>query len=168
MGGRTDRGNPRIHLRLDPRVLYGLEIVARKHGLTVNQAIYAIIEGYLEKVGGVAPRPPMDRALLNRVTITRLRALLSQLEFEIDTLDMVAVREKRLEELDKSVQQLNRMAERANDVNQRMRIYQVLGFLCQIIDGLLNAQIDAITQAILEMKKRLELLEEAFPTSETT
>jgi len=60
------------------------------------------------------------------------------------------------------------MVERANNVNQRMRIYQVLGSLCQIIDGLLNAQIDTITQAILKMKRRLKLLEEAFSTSETT
>jgi len=60
------------------------------------------------------------------------------------------------------------MVERANNVNQRMRIYQVLASLCQIIDGLLNAQIDTITQAILKMKRRLKLLEEAFSTSETT
>jgi len=55
MGCRPDRGNPRIHLRLDPRVLYGLEIVVR-HGLTVHQVIYAIVEGHLENVGGVASR----------------------------------------------------------------------------------------------------------------
>jgi len=56
LGGRPDRGNPRVHLRLDPRILAGLEIVARKHGLTVHQVIYAMIEGYLARVGGGAPR----------------------------------------------------------------------------------------------------------------
>jgi hypothetical protein len=64
LGGRPDRENPRIHLRLDPRILAGLEIVARKHGLTVHQVIYAMIEGYLAKVGGVAPHPPYRRGAL--------------------------------------------------------------------------------------------------------
>jgi predicted HicB family RNase H-like nuclease len=52
LGGRPNRGNPRFHLRLDPRILAGLEIVARRHGLTVNQVIYVMIEGYLARVGG--------------------------------------------------------------------------------------------------------------------
>jgi hypothetical protein len=77
LGGRPDRGNPRIHLRLDPRILAGLEIVARKHGLTVHQMIYAVTEGYLARVGGVAPQRPPSEELLNRVAMTKLKTLLS-------------------------------------------------------------------------------------------
>lgn len=63
--------------------------------MTVQQVIYAMIEGYLAQVGGVAPRPPIDEATLNSVTITKLKAPLAQLRFEIDALDIATVREKR-------------------------------------------------------------------------
>ena len=159
MGGRPDRGNPRVHLRLDPRVLYGLEIVARRQGLTVHQVIYAIIEGYLARVGGVAPQPPMSEELLNRVTVTRLKAILSQLRFELDMSDIATVKEKRLTDLDKAVQDLVRMAERSKSIEQRIRVSQALGYLCLTIDGFLNGQKDAIDQAVTEMEKKLELLE---------
>ena len=96
------------------------------------------------------------------MTVTRLKALLSMLRFQIDTLDMATVREKRLKDLDKAVQDLNRIAERSKSIEQRMRIYQALGYLCLIIDRLvLNAQKDEVSQATLDMEKRLEHLEEA-------
>lgn len=168
LGGRPDRGNPRIHLRLDPRLLHGLEIIARKHGLTIHQVIYAMIEGYLAGVGGVAPRPPMDQAILTRVTVTRLKALLSMLRFELDTLDVATVREKRLEDLDKAFQDLNRIVERSKSLDQRVKIYQALGYLCQVIDSLvLNARKDEITQATLEMGKKLVLLDVVSSASKT-
>lgn len=63
-------------------------------------------------------------------------------------------------DLDKAVQDLNRMAERSKSIDHRLRAYQVLAFLCQIIDGLvLNAHRDEITQAMGSMEKRLELLD---------
>lgn len=159
MGGRPDRGNPRVHLRLDPRILAGLEIVARRHGLTVHQVIYAMIEGYLAKVGGVAPHPPMSEELLKRVTVTKLKALLSMLRFELGMSDIATVREKRLEDLDRAVQDINRMAERSKGIEQRIGIYQALGYLCLTIDKLVfNAQKDEVIQAILDLEKRLELL----------
>ena len=124
--------------------------------MTVHQVIYAIIEGYLEKVGGVAPQRPPSVELLNRVTVTRLRALLSMLRFEIDTLDMATVREKRLKDLDKAIQDLNRVAERSNSIERRIGIYQALGYLCLIIDRLvLTAQKDEITYATLDWRRDL-------------
>jgi hypothetical protein len=84
-------GNPRIHIRVDPRVLYGLETRSIRHELAVHQFIYAMVEAYLAR-RGVAPRHTMDRALLSRATVTRLKALLSMLEFEIDTLDVATVK----------------------------------------------------------------------------
>jgi len=83
--------------------------------------IYAIIEGYLAKVGGVAPRSPTSDATLNRVTVTKLKALIAQLRFEIDMSGITTVREKRLKDLDRAVQDLNRMAERLNGIDQRLR-----------------------------------------------
>jgi hypothetical protein len=63
-------------------------------------------------------------------------------------------------DLDKAVQDLNRMAERSKSIDHRLKVYQVLGFLCQIIDGLvLNAQRDDVTQATLSLERRLELLD---------
>jgi len=82
--------------------------------------------------------------------------LLSMLRFEIDTLDMATVREKRLTDLDRAVQDLNRVAERSKSIKQRTRIYQALAYLCLTIDTLvLNAQKDEITQATLDLDKRL-------------
>jgi hypothetical protein len=102
----------------------------------------------------------MDEALLNRVTVTKLKVLAGQIRFEISRSDIATVREKRLQDLDRSVGDLNRMAERSKTFNQRVRIYQALGCLCQIIDGLvLDVKKDEITQATLCMEKRLDLLE---------
>jgi hypothetical protein len=82
-----------------------------------------MIEEYLARVGGVAPRRPMDEALFNRVTVTRLKALLSMLRFELDTLDLVTVGEKHIKDLDKAFQDLNRIVERSRSMDQRTRIY---------------------------------------------
>jgi hypothetical protein len=66
-----------------------------------------------------APRRPVDEALLNRVTVTRLKALLSMQRFEIDTLDVATVKEKRIRDLDKEFQDLNRIVERSKSLDQR-------------------------------------------------
>jgi hypothetical protein len=127
-----------------------------------------MIEGYLARVGGVAPQRPLSIELLNRATITKLKALMMQLRFEIETLDIATVRERRVIDLDKAVQDLNRMAERSKSIDHRLRVYQVLAFLCQIIDGLvLNAQRDEITHATRDMEKRLDLLETIVVASQS-
>jgi hypothetical protein len=89
-----------------------------------------------------------------------VKALLAQLRFEIDTLDIATVRDKRLTDLDRAVQDINRMAERSKSIERRIRIYQALGYLCLIVDRFaVNSQKDEITEAAREMEKRLELLE---------
>jgi hypothetical protein len=88
----------------------------------VHHFTYAMIEEYLARVGGVAPRRPMDEALFKRVTVTRLKALLSMQRFELDTLDVATVK-KRTRDLDKAFQDLNRMIARLNGLDKRIRAY---------------------------------------------
>jgi len=155
------KGNPQLKLRLDLRILEALEIEARSRGLTAQQVVYALVEGYLAQVGGVVPPlPSQSESTLTEAIITKLELLLGQLRFEIASLDLTTVRRKRLKDLDRAARQLNRMAEQAADIEQRLKIYQVMGYLCQIIDGLLsNAQKDDIQRAMGNMEKRIELLE---------
>ena len=66
--------------------------------------------------------------------------------------------------IDRAVQDINRMAERSKGIEQRIGIYQALGYLCLTIDKLVfNAQKDEVIQAILDMEKRLELLKAPSP-----
>jgi len=125
----------------------------------VHHFTYAMIEEYLARVGGVAPRRPMDEALFNRVTVTKLKASLSMLRFELDTLDVATVRQKRLKDLDKAFRDLNHTVQASKSLNQHVRICQALGYLCHIIDGLvLNDRKDEIVRATVEMEKKLDLL----------
>jgi hypothetical protein len=56
------------------------------------------------------------------------------------------------------------MAERSKSIGQRIKTYQALGYLCLTIDKLvLNAQKDEITQATLDLEKRLELMKAPSP-----
>ena len=155
------KGNPRLRIRLDLKILQALEIEARSRGLTPQQVVSALIEGYLAQVGGVGPPlPHQGDPTLNEAIITKLKLLLGQLRFEVASLDLTTLRRKRLKDLDKAARQLNRMAQQTEDIEQRLRIFQVMGYLCQIIDGLLsNAQKDDIQRAIGGMDKRIELLE---------
>jgi len=146
---------------LDRRLLVGLEIEARKRGLTVQQVIYAMVEGYLAaKVGPVISRAPLGAEALEKVIITKLRLLLGQLRFEIAAQDLTTIRRNRINDLDKAARQLNKMVEETKSLDKRLKIYQVMGYLCQIIDGLVtNAEKDELTRIMKEMEKRLELLE---------
>jgi hypothetical protein len=74
---------------------------------------------------------------LNRAILTKLLLLAGQLHYEIATWDLAKVREKRLKDLDKAARDLNKMASNVQTLEERIKIFQVMGYLCQIIDGLL-------------------------------
>jgi len=97
------KGNPQLKLRLDLRIFQALEIEARSRGLTPQQVVYALVEGYIAGVGGVVPpSSPLSGAELNRVIITKLKLLLGQLHFEVASLDL-------RKDLDKAAQALNQV-----------------------------------------------------------
>lgn len=84
--------------------------------------------------------------------MAKLRALVGQLRFEIATVDVVQIREKRVTDLTNAIEDLSTIAKSA-EPQQRLQFYQLLGYLCMVLDGILN------NVAKGEMLKRLEAVE---------
>lgn len=85
--------------------------------------------------------------------MAKLRGLLGQLRFEIATVDVAGIREKRVEDLSTAIVDIAVLAKSA-EPNDRLRFYQLLGFLIMVQDGLLN------NVAKGELLKRLAAVEE--------
>jgi len=91
-----------------------------------------------------------------------LYALFREMRFYIAKLDVPAIREFLVANLMAAIDDAHNRARKAKDVEDRLEYYRVIGYLCQIIDGLvLNDQKDEITRANRDMEKRLKLLEAA-------
>ena len=69
--------------------------------------------------------------------MAKLRGLLGQLRFEIATIDVAEIREKRVNDLSNAIDDLASLAKSAKP-EERLRYYQLLGFLCMVLDGVLN------------------------------
>jgi len=147
------KGRPGIYLRLDPEILAILRIEAKRSRLNVVDFTRTLIEAYLREVGGdITPLGGLSESTMRKVVIAKLRGLLGQLRFEIATLDVPAIREKRVNELSQAIENISEMGKSA-EPEVRLRIYQLLGYLCMVLDGILN------NVAKGEMLRRLEAVE---------
>ncbi|MCJ7456916.1 hypothetical protein MUP07_09270 [Candidatus Bathyarchaeota archaeon] len=90
---------------------------------------------------------------MRKAFLAKLRGLLGQLRFEIATVDVAGIREKRVEDLSTAIVDIAVLAKSA-EPNDRLRFYQLLGFLIMVQDGLLN------NVAKGELLKRLAAVEE--------
>jgi hypothetical protein len=148
------KGKPGIHLRLDPEILAVLRIEAKRSRLNVVDFTRTLIEAYLRGVGGgTTPPGGLSESTLRKAFLAKLRGLLGQLRFEIATVDVAGIREKRVEDLSTAIVDIAILAKSA-EPNDRVRFYQLLGFLIMVQDGLLN------NVAKGELLKRLAAVEE--------
>ena len=148
------RGRPVLGVRLDKEFIVLLRIEARRHRTDLPTLVRAIIEAYLRGVGGVnTPPGGLSESTLRKALLAKLRGLLGQLRFEIATVDVAGIREKRVEDLSTAIVDIAVLAKSA-EPNDRVRFYQLLGFLIMVQDGLLNN----VTKG--ELLKRLTAVEE--------
>ena len=148
------KGRPRLTLRLDEEILTILEIEARRNRMNLSDLVRVLVEHYLRGVGGVRHPPGgVSESTLRKAFLAKLRGLLGQLRFEIATVDVAGIREKRVEDLSTAIVDIAVLAKSA-DPNDRLRFYQLLGFLIMVQDGLLN------NVAKGELLKRLTAVEE--------
>jgi hypothetical protein len=132
------KGRSLLHVRIDEEFLRLIEIEARKHGVVCSTFVKAIVEVHLKRVGAVShPTGELSEATLRKAIMARLKGLLGQLRFEIATLDVRKIREKRVKGLCRAIDDLSRVA-KSRDPEQRLRYYQLLGYLSMVLDGLLN------------------------------
>lgn len=148
------KGRPRLTLRLDEEILTILEIEARRNRMNLSDLVRVLVEHYLRGVGGVRHPPGgVSESTLRKAFLAKLTGLLGQLRFEIATVDVAGIREKRVEDLSTAIVDIAVLAKSA-DPNDRLRFYQLLGFLIMVQDGLLN------NVAKGELLKRLTAVEE--------
>ena len=147
------KGRPVLGVRVDKEFIILLRIEARKHRTNLPTFVRAIVEAYLRGVGGVnTPPGGLSESTMRKAVMAKLRGLLGQLRFEIATLDVPAIREKRVNELSQAIENISEMG-RSAEPEDRLRIYQLLGYLCMVLDGILNN----VTKG--EMLRRLEAVE---------
>jgi len=147
------KGRPFLHVRVDEEFLRLLRIQARKNRLNLSDFVRAIVEAYLRGVGGVTHPPRgFSEMVMRRAILAKLRALMGQLRFEIATVDVVQIRENRVTDLTRAIEDLSETA-KSKEPQQRLQFYQLLGFLCMVLDGILNN----VTKG--EMLKRLAAVE---------
>jgi len=101
----------------------------------------------------ISPPGGVSESTLRNAFLAKLRGLLGQLRFEIATVDVAGIREKRVEDLSTAIVDIAVLAKSA-EPNDRLRFYQLLGFLIMVQDGLLN------NVAKGELLKRLAAVEE--------
>jgi hypothetical protein len=148
------RGRPGIYIRFDPEILVILRIQAKRSKLRVVDFVRVLVEAHLRRVGGViSPPTPLREETLRKAIMAKLRGLLGQLRFEIATVDVVQIREKRVDDLSSAIDDIAVLAKSA-EPGDRLRFYQLLGYLCMVLDGVLN------NVAKGELLKRLVAVEE--------
>jgi len=148
------KGRPFLHLRIDEEFLTLLRIEARRNRLNLSDFVRTIVEAYLRGVGGVSHPPRgFSESTMRKAVMAKLKGLLGQLRFEIATIDVVQIREKRVNDLSNAIDDLYSAAQKLPS-EDRLRFYQLLGFLCMVLDGMLNN----VTKG--EMLKRLAAVEE--------
>ena len=172
------KGRPILCVRLDSELLALLKIEAERHGSNLPTFVRAVLEAHLRGLAGVysPPRgvgevgvysPPGGvsqagvytpswgggEATLRKAVIAQLKGLLGQLRFEIASVDVPRIREKRVDDLSQAIDDLSILSKAAAP-EHRLRIYQLLGYLCMVLDGVLNN----VTKG--ELLQRLEQVEE--------
>jgi serine/threonine protein phosphatase PrpC len=106
---------------------------------------------------------------MRKAVMARLRGLLGQLRFEIATLDVAKIREKRVKDLSRAINDISKLSKTA-EPDERLRIYQLLGYLCMVLDGLLNNVTKGeLLRRLTAVEERLDVgVEGARKTSETS
>lgn len=79
--------------------------------------------------------------------------LFQQLQFHIAQLDVPAIRESMVTKLQVAIDDVHAKAQRTRKVELRLEYYRVMGYLCQILNGLLeNVETDELMRRLEEAR----------------
>jgi len=82
-----------------------------------------------------------------------LWALFQELQFHIAQLDVPAIRESIVTKLQAAIDDLHAKAANTRKIEIRLEYYRVMGYLCQILNGLLeNAETDELMRRLEEAR----------------
>jgi len=86
-----------------------------------------------------------------------MSVLFRELRFYVAKLDVPAIRESLVSKLMAAIDDVHSRAQKARDGEVRLEYYRVMGYLCQILNGLLeNVATDELMRRIEEAKTALE------------
>ena len=175
------RGRPILSVRLDSELVAVLRIEAKKHDTHLSTFDRAVLEAHLRGIVSVNSPPGgvsdtgvysspnrVDGATLKNAIIAQLKGLLGQLRFEIAGSDVPRIREKRVNDLSQAIDDLSTLSKAAGP-EHRLRIYQLLGYLCMVLDGVLNNIAKAeLLQRLEQVEERIDVrMEESREAGET-
>jgi len=87
----------------------------------------------------------------------QMSVLFRELRFYVAKLDVPAIRESLVSKLMAAIDDVHSRAQKARDGEVRLEYYRVMGYLCQILNGLLeNVATDELMRRIEEAKTALE------------
>ena len=87
----------------------------------------------------------------------QLYPLFQELRFYIAKLDVPTIRESLAAKLMAAIDDVHKRAQKAKDEKARVEYYRVMGYLCQILNGLLeNVGTDELIRRIEEAKTVVE------------
>jgi len=89
--------------------------------------------------------------------MSKIMDIFRDLRFYITKLDVPAIRESLAAKLMAAIDDVHKRAQRAKDEKARVEYYRVMGYLCQILNGLLeNVSTDELMRRIEEAKTVVE------------
>jgi N-acyl-D-aspartate/D-glutamate deacylase len=135
----------RIYFRADQRLLLLLDQCTKITGKTRSRLIR---DGIKEVV---------QTTLRGRGVGVQLYPLFQELRFYVAKLDVPTIRESLAAKLMAAIDDVHKRAQKAKDEKARVEYYRVMGYLCQILNGLLeNVSTDELMRRIEEAKTALE------------
>jgi len=98
-------------------------------------------------------RQVVEANLRGRGVGVQLYPLFQELRFYVAKLDVPAIRESLAAKLMAAIDDVHKRAQKAKDEKARVEYYRVMGYLCQILNGLLeNVSTDELMRRIEEAK----------------
>jgi len=102
-------------------------------------------------------RHVVEANLRGRGASDNLYHMFRQLRFYIAKLDVPAIRESLVNKLMAAIDDVHSRAKKAKETEDRLEYYRVMGYLCQILNGLLeNVATDELMRRIEEAKVVVE------------
>ena len=86
-----------------------------------------------------------------------MSSIFRELQFYAAKLDVPTIRESLVAKLQAVIDDIHRRAQKSKDEKTRLEYYRVMGYICQILNGLLeDVSMDELTRRIDEAKAVVE------------
>ena len=99
----------------------------------------------------------IEANLGGRGASSSLSSIFRELQFYVAKLDVPTIRESLVAKLQAVIDDIHRRAQKSKDEKTRLEYYRVMGYICQILNGLLeDVSMDELTRRIDEAKAVVE------------